>query len=182
MKKIALLVAALFLVVSFGAVSAAEKAPKKVYDLSKKLAALGKDKIVVEAVQKANAEGKTLAQIQEMDKKWIADAKTGVAPYMQALMDNPCAKHLKALMAKRPYITEIFVTDNQGANVCQTAKTSDYWQGDEAKFQKVFNKGILVGDVEKDDGMNVAQVSVPVKAKSGDVGTMTIGVNVDKVK
>jgi hypothetical protein len=182
MNRLAAVIALLFLVGS-APNALAEKAPKKVADAAKgTLAKLGTDKVVVEAVKKANAQGKTLQQIKELDEKWKADAKQGVAPYMQELMENPCAKQLKALMAKQAYITEIFVTDNQGANVCQTAKTGDYWQGDEDKFTKVFKKGILVSDVEVEDGKRIAQVSVPVKEGKEDVGTMTIGVDVDKVR
>ncbi len=173
----------LILAVAVAGIAFAEKAPQKVVDLANKtLAKLGTDKVVVEEVNKANAKGQTMAQIKEMDDKWKADAKQGVAPYMKALMENKCAKQLMSLMKGKAYITEIFVTDNQGANVCQTAKTSDYWQGDEAKFTEVFNKKILVADVEVDDGKNISQVSVPVVDKGKHIGTMTIGVDVDKVK
>lgn len=48
------------------------------------------------------------------------------------------------------YYAEIFVIDYQGAIVVMTNKTSDYWQGDELKFEKAFNQGqgqVFVGDV-----------------------------------
>ncbi len=143
---------------------------------------LGHDSVVLSAVKEANSKGVTLKQIQTIDKEWIAAKKAGKKlPIMQSMLTNSCAKHLTQIMAKHAYITEIFVTDNQGANVCQTGMTGDYWQGDEAKFIKVFNKGVLVSDVEKDDGINVSQVSVPVSEGKKHIGTMTIGVNVDKV-
>jgi len=146
------------------------------------LSDFGKDKIIQKAVKEQNAEGQTKAQIQEMDKKWQAAKKEGkTEPFMQSLMDNTCAKQLKKLMAENPFITEIFVTDNQGANVCQTGLTGDYWQGDEAKFKEVFKKGILVSHPEVEDGINLTQVSVPVTMGKRHIGTMTIGVNIDKV-
>jgi hypothetical protein len=162
----------------------ASPAPASVVKLANStLAALGQDSVVVKAVNHANAKGTSLQAIQTIDKEWIAAKKAGKKlPIMNEMLSNDCAKHLNQIMAKHGYITEIFVTDNQGANVCQTGMTGDYWQGDEAKFQKVFNKGVLVSEVEKDDGMNVSQVSVPVADGKRHVGTMTIGVNVDKVK
>ena len=182
MRKVAFLTALVFVLIS-SAVAFAGPAPQKVIDLANsQLASLGTDAAVIQAVNAANAEGKTMAQIEALDAQWKADKKAGkTAPYMTELMENDCAKQLKTLMAQHPFITEIFVTDNQGANVAQTGGTGDYWQGDEAKFQKVFNKGILVSDVEQEDGKNISQVSVPVLDGQTHIGTMTIGVDVDQV-
>ena len=182
MRKVAFFTALIFVLIGSAAVFAGP-APQKVVDLANtQLAPLGADQAVVGAVNAANAEGKTMKQIEEMDTQWKADKKAGkTAPYMTELMENDCAKQLNSIMAAHPFITEIFVTDNQGANVAQTGGTGDYWQGDEAKFQKVFNQGILVADVEEDGGKNVSQVSIPVLDGDKHVGTMTIGVDVDQV-
>jgi len=182
MKGVAFFVALLFVAVCSATVFA-EPAPQKVVDLTKsKLVELGKDKIVVKAVRKDNAEGRTMDEVKKMDEEWIAAKKAGTTiPLMDKLMTNDCAKQLKEIMAANPFITEIFVTNNVGANVCQTALTGDYWQGDEAKFQKVFKKEPLIGDVEQEDGKNIALVTVPVKMGEMHVGTMNIGVDVDKV-
>jgi hypothetical protein len=181
MRKVAFLTALMF--VFIGSAVAFAGAPQNVVDLANnKLVELGKDAVAVKAVNEANAEGKTMAQIEEMDAKWKADKKAGNKPaYMTALMENECAQQLNKLMGEHAFITEIFVTDNQGANVCQTGGTGDYWQGDEAKFQKVFNKGVLVADPEEEDGKMISQVSVPVVDGEKHVGTMTIGVDVNKV-
>ena len=34
--------------------------------------------------------------------------------------------------------------DAQGANVCLSHETSDYWQGDEPKWQRIFRDGLAV--------------------------------------
>ncbi len=168
-----------------GMVSAAEKAPQKVIDLANStLAKMGTDPVIVAAVKVENAKGKTLAQIKEMDEKW--KAHPGVAGYMQAMMDSECGKRLQAIQNSAPYYSEIFVMDNQGANVAMTDKTSDYWQGDEAKFQKSFNGGagsVFVDDVEFDDSAQayLVQVSVPVKDGDKVIGAITFGINVDKI-
>lgn len=84
----------MFLAAGTGMVFAGEKAPQKVVDLSNStLAKLGTDPLIVKAVKAENAKGKTLNQIQEMDKKWKAHA--GIADYMQAMMDSECGKHLR---------------------------------------------------------------------------------------
>jgi hypothetical protein len=65
-----------------------------------------------------------------------------------------------------------------------TNKTSDYWQGDEAKFQKSFNGGagqVHVGDVKFDESAQVyqVQISVPVTDGVKAIGAITIGVDLD---
>jgi hypothetical protein len=165
---------------------AGEKAPQQVVDLANaKLASLGTDPVIVQAVKEENAKGKTLAQIKEMDGKWKAHA--GLADYMKALMDAPCGKHLAGIQNSQPYFAEIFVMDNQGANVAMTDKTSDYWQGDEAKFQKSFAGGggaVFVDEVEFDDSAQayLVQVSVPVKDGGKAIGAITFGIDIDRIE
>ena len=164
----------------------AEGPPGKIVGYAhSKLAAIGNDPIIIKAVQDENAKGKEMREILEMDDKWKAEK--GVADYMKALMGNNCAKQLKKIVDADDAIFEIFVMDNQGANVCQTDKTGDYWQGDEAKWKNSFAQGkgaVFVDAVEFDDGLkaNISQVSVPVMDGGKAIGAMTIGVLVDKVK
>jgi hypothetical protein len=159
---------------------------QNVMDLANgELAAIGKDPVIVKAVAADNAKGESMGDIEAMDKKWKAEE--GTADYMKALMSNDCAKHLKGIKDSKAHIVEIFVMDNQGANVCQTDKTGDYWQGDEAKFKKSYAGGkgaVFVDEVEYDDGMkaNISQVSVPVMDGGKAIGAITFGVNVDAVK
>jgi len=185
-KSVIINVLGLILVLAIGGLaSAGEKAPQKVNELaSSTLAAVGSDPVVVEAVKAQNAQGKTLDGIKAMDAKWKAHA--GVADYMQTLMDSECGNHLRSIQNQAAYFSEIFVMDNQGANVAMTDKTSDYWQEDEAKFQKSFNNGagaIFVDEVEFDDSSQayLVQVSVPVKDGDAVIGAITFGIDVDQI-
>jgi hypothetical protein len=185
-KGFVFMVMGVFLFGGVGVTLAAEKAPQKVVDLANgSLVNLGTDPVIVKAVREENAKGKTLAQIKEKDKEWIKTA--GIVGYMKALMESDCGKHLREIQKSAPYYAEIFVMDNQGANVAMTDKTSDYWQGDEAKFQKSYNGGagaVFIDDVEFDDSTQayLVQVSVPVKDGGKVIGAITIGIDVDKVK
>ncbi|MFZ5775670.1 MAG: PDC sensor domain-containing protein [Thermodesulfobacteriota bacterium] len=169
-----------------GTALAAEKAPQKIVDLANsQLVKLGTDPVIVQAVKDENAKAKTLAQIKEKDAKWMATP--GVVDYMKSLMDNPCGKRLKEIQKSAPYYAELFVMDNQGANVCMSDKTSDYWQGDEPKFTESYKGGqgaVHISDVKFDDSTQVyaVQVSVPVKDGATTIGAITIGLDVDKVK
>jgi hypothetical protein len=163
--------------------SAAEKAPQAIIDLAHaELVKWGIDAVIVEAVKTENAKGKTLAQIKGMDDQW--KTTPGIADFMEELMESECGKHLRYLQEQAPYFAEIFVMDNQGANVAMTDKTSDYWQGDEAKFIEAYNEGtggIHISDVEFDESTQsyLVQISVPVKDGDAVIGAITIGIDVD---
>jgi len=128
---------------------AADPAPAKVVALAKTVVAkLGAAPEVVKAVKAQNAKGTSLADVQAFDKKWMATP--GVADFMKALIDSECGAYLKKMQAAAPYYSEIFVTDKLGANVAMTAKTSDYWQGDEPKFIESWKDGagvVFLSDV-----------------------------------
>jgi len=185
-KTVHVIMLALTLLV-FSTVSAiAEMAPQKIIDLAHStLADIGSDPTIVAAVKEQNNKGMSLEQIKTKDAQW--KNTPGLADYMKALMTSACAKKIKAIQASAPYYAEIFVMDNQGANVAMTDKTSDYWQGDEAKFQKSFAGGtgaVFVDEVEFDDSSQayLAQVSVPVKDGGKAIGAITFGIDVDKVQ
>lgn len=184
MKKSVLLLMGIFFVLSTVTLGYAEQAPQKVKDLANgKLADLGKEAVIVEAVKAENAKGKSLDQIKQLDQKWRSTP--GLADYMKALMDSECGKFINTIQKSTSYYSEIFVMDNQGANVAMTDKTSDYWQGDEAKFQKSFNSGkgaVFVDEVEFDDSSQayLVQVSVPVMDGDQAIGAITFGIDLDR--
>lgn len=185
MKKIMAFVMSICWVVGGGMVSA-EKAPQEVVDLARTtLGKRGTHPIVVSAVNAENVKNKTLESIKVMDHKW---KKTpGIVDYMRSMMDSACGQHLRSLQNAVPCYVEIFVMDNQGANVCMTDKTSDYWQGDEDKFIESYKGGagaLHISDIEFDDSTQayLVQVSVPVKDEDQVIGVMTFGIDIDQLE
>ncbi len=139
----------------------------------------------VKAVEAQNAKKFTLEQIQVIDKKWMAAEEK--MPIQTELQTNACAKELSKIVEAHQGLNESFVMDNLGANVCMSGLTSDYWQGDEAKWQNSFAEGkggVDVGKVsfDKSANQNLQQVSLPILGKGGKViGAVTWGVIVDKL-
>jgi len=165
---------------------AGEKAPQAVVDLAEStLSKLGTDPVIVAAVKAQNEKNLSIDEIKETDKKW--QAHVGIASYMRALMESECGKSLRDIQKSAPYYSEIFVMDNQGANVAMTNKTSDYWQGDEDKFIKSYNNGkgaVFIDEVKFDASSQayLVQVSVPVKDGKNAIGAITIGIDLDKIE
>jgi hypothetical protein len=186
MKKVVWLAVIGMFVIGSGIGYGAEKAPDKIVTFANaSLIQWGTDPVIVNAVKTENGKGKSLNQIKEADKKWMETP--GVDGFMKSLMESECGKHLQKLQKSAPYFAEIFAMDNQGANVCMSDKTSDYWQGDEAKFTESYKGGqgaIHMSDVifDKSSQAYLVQVSVPVKDGGKVIGAITIGVNVDKFK
>jgi hypothetical protein len=163
----------------------AEKAPESVVRLASDLKSWGEDPVLVSAVKAQNAEGQSLDQIKRRDAEWRSNS--GVDDFMRSLMENPAAKELADLEKSKPYFFELFLMDGQGANVAMTNKTSDYWQGDEAKFTDSFKGGVgavHISDVEFDESAQayLVQVSVPVTDQGKAIGALTIGVNIDELE
>jgi len=162
-----------------------EKPPQKIIRHARTvLAKLCTDPIIVKAVKSENAKNKTLEKIRELDEEWRRTP--GIAEYMRALMDSECGKYFYELQKKNPYYAEIFVMDNQGAIVAMFNKTTDYWQGDEAKFKESFKKGIgaiYISNVAFDESTQAYLVHVSVPVKDGDrvIGAITVGIDVDKM-
>ena len=141
------------------------------------------DKVVIKETEKQNSQKVSLATIQQIDKSWReAEEET---KEMKDRLNNTTAQLLKKFVASNPDVVEVFVMDNQGAVVGENNLTSDYWQGDEAKWKNSFKGGkggVDVGEVEfdKSANANLQQVSLPVVAKGGKIiGAITFGVKVN---
>ncbi|MDD9912344.1 MAG: hypothetical protein OXR68_04980 [Alphaproteobacteria bacterium] len=126
----------------------------------------------------------TEEQIIELDNKWRAEKKAGGGELIDEVLANGTSDHLKGVkILAGGRLLEIFVMDNKGLNVGQSDVTSDYWQGDEAKFKKSFGAGadaVFVDEVEMDESTNALQTQVSVTIKDPEtgeaIGAVTYGV------
>ena len=146
--------------------------------------------IVIQGLKEQNAKSAALSQadIDRLDKQWRAETKPAAKPLIDAVLGTPMSAFLKKIKGdSKGLITEIFVMDNRGLNAGQSDVTSDYWQGDEAKWQKTFATGpnaIFVDKVEKDESTQnfQSQISVTITDSSGAaIGAVTIGVDMDEL-
>ncbi len=142
------------------------------------------DRTLVAAVREQNQSGLTFEQIMARDRQWVETR--GLDEGMKALLIKPASLRLLVLQVTKPYFSEMFLMDNQGAIVAMTNKTSDYWQGDEDKWIKSYNGGkggIHIGDVEYDEsaGEYLAHVAIPIKDNGKVIGALAIGVLVDEL-
>ncbi len=185
----------LFLLVFAGWAAAEEKAAvpfppelQNILDRKKEtFKTLLKDPQVLDAVRAANAAHANITQpeIEQLDKKWASVPATD--PFIQQFMTNGCANRLKTFQGEQKGYAEIFIADGKGLNVCQTDKTSDYYQADEKWWINSFKAGAgeeRQGQIEYDESSQTEAISVyiPVMDDSKAIGVAKVVVDIGVIK
>lgn len=144
---------------------------------------------VISAVNAQNREHVRLRQsdIDALDKQWRSEVNTGSGPLTRKLLARDLSRYLKQVQRdSRGLITEVFVMDAKGLNVGQSDLTSDYWQGDEAKWKNTYgagSKAVFVDEVEVDESTQTLQSQASfsiVDPETGEiVGAVTVGINLE---
>ncbi len=84
----------------------------------------------------------TAQEVNNLDSQWRTEREAQAQPLIASTLNNPLSTYLTQVQAASAGLfTEIFVIDAKGLNAGQSAITSDFWQGDEAKFQQTFDVG-----------------------------------------
>ncbi|MCR9222381.1 MAG: hypothetical protein NXI21_19335 [Alphaproteobacteria bacterium] len=149
------------------------------------------DPAVVDAVKAQNEAhaGFDDAKVEALDQQWRAEKDAGSGPLIDKVLANALSQYLKGKKeGAGGKITEVFVMDAKGLNVGQSDVTSDYMQGDEAKWQKTYGAGpdaVFVDEVEFDDSSESFQSQVSgtvVDPATGEaIGAITVGVAVENL-
>lgn len=142
--------------------------------------------VVTNAVRAQNEKHATLSEedIIALDQKW----RTGDEAMIDGVLANDLSTYLKDVQqGGEGLYTEIFVMDNKGLNVGQSDKTSDYWQGDEAKWQKTYLVGagsVHLSDIEEDESSQTFQMQISIPVVDGEevIGAVTVGVDAEMLE
>jgi hypothetical protein len=130
------------------------------------------------------------AGIDALDNEWKAESKTEKQPLIAEMLSSPLSNYLLYLQAQSAGLyTEMFVMDEKGLNVGQSSVTSDYWQGDEGKYQKTFQVGadaVFIDEAEFNDDTKTwrAQLNFTVvdPASGKPIGAATIEMNLTELE
>jgi len=142
---------------------------------------IGRDPAIHAAVVASNAVAETPEQIRRKDAFWIANPRD---PLRQTIVRAPCSDKVRELVKADVVVVEAFVMNDRGTLVCSINETSDYWQGDEAKWQKTYvdGKDAFVEEPAFDvsSGKYAIQVSVPVFEAAKRIGAVTLTLKLQK--
>ncbi|MEL7471337.1 MAG: hypothetical protein AAFN27_22990 [Pseudomonadota bacterium] len=154
-----------------------------------KIMQIASDPAIIAAIQARNADTGGMAEdaIIALDKQWRAEVGGASTPTISPVLGGPVADMLRAVRDESEGLfTEIFVMDMVGLNVAASDTTSDYWQGDEAKWQQTYKAGagaVHISEVELDESTQSyqSQISVVISDPSSGtpIGAATFGVNVE---
>ena len=140
------------------------------------------------AAQNRKTANLTEEQVLVLDKQWRAETKGADQPLIAATLNNPLSAYLTQIQAASEGLyTEIFVMDAKGLNVGQSAVTTDFWQGDEGKFQKTFPRGsgtvfVDAEEFDKDLKSWKAQINMTVSgADNAPIGAITVEYNLTEL-
>lgn len=157
--------------------------------LDNQVTAWAQDEEIVNAINAQNERtaGYDQNMIDELDATWRAEVGASVTPTISPVLNNATAEFLRSQVeASGGMITEVFIMDMHGLNVAASDVTSDYWQGDEAKFSETYGRGAganHIGDVEFDESTQTYQGQISltiVDPSTGEpIGAMTVGVDAE---
>lgn len=129
-----------------------------------------------------------LNQILDLDRRWRDKAPFRASEKAAEILRSP----LSVKLAQWQYeqggtVTETLVMDKVGANVALSILTSDYWQGDERKFEAIAGKDsetLYLGPVRFDPSTQMFQViaSMPIHdPETGRfIGGVALGLNIEE--
>lgn len=147
--------------------------------------------IVAVSVHAQNVRLNELTQdkIDALDNQWKAEREAADKPLIAATLSSPLSVYLARIQGKSLGLyAEIFVMDQNGLNVGQSSITSDFWQGDEDKFQKTFDvsgDAIFIDEPEFDDEAKIwrNQVSLTlVDSAQKKIGAVTVEINLTELE
>ncbi len=145
--------------------------------------------MVINAVKAQNRENANLSQakINALDEQWRNETKTSHRPLIDEVLAREVSDFLKRAKSESGgLVTEVFVMDNRGLNVGQSDVTSDFWQGDEAKWKNTYLVGpdaMFIDEIEHDESTQTfqSQLSMSIKdpATGEVIGAITVGIDVE---
>lgn len=130
------------------------------------------------------------AEILTQDSQWQALAPLAPTALATTLLDLPASRALADWARQQPMVTEAMVINDLGALSATSRLTSDYWQGDEPKFQQLMGPAarqtaldVYVSPIRYDASTGRFQVTVSgriVSPATGQVlGAVALGLDVE---
>ncbi|WP_052065419.1 hypothetical protein [Thalassospira australica] len=127
-------------------------------------------------------------EIDAADTQWRAEREADDQPLVAGILTNPLSSYLTQIQARSGGLyAEIFVMDAVGLNVGQSSITSDFWQGDEAKFQNTYPNGpdaVFIDEAEYNEDSDTwrSQLNLTMSdANRQPIGAVTIEVNLNEL-
>ncbi len=166
---------------------AAEFGPKVLKVAQGELQTWINDPVIIYAIREQNElySGLSQKKINRLDKRWVKGGSRG--PMVGDLLGRQASIILRDRRElSNGLINEIIVMDALGLNAAISDATSDFYQGDEAKYLETYLKGpdaVHIGELEFDESTQKVQTQVSLSVTDPDngevIGAVTFGISLD---
>jgi hypothetical protein len=145
---------------------------------TKAIASWAADPVIVDAV-KAHNKGLSEEAAAMTQEQWAVMPVT--SRFLYAFSHNPAAEVLKA--KRTPEVTEAFISGEDGIKVAFLAKTTNWSHKGKPKHDVPMSGKNWQGKIELDEstGYRQIQISVPVLDAGKPIGSLVVGLNVEKL-
>lgn len=147
----------------------------------KQLATLETDPEIVNAVKTYNAAARS-AEAQAMtNEKW--HGLSVLDPFVRTAAKTPLSEYLKSKKKSDDTIAKIFVSGADGTKVGFDAKTEHWSHKGMPKHEVPMTGETWIGTVKMDEstGQQLIQVGLPVLDERKPIGSIVVGLRVDKL-
>ncbi len=138
-----------------------------------------KTEVVQNALLESNLEFGELEDIQgyitQQEDEWQSVPVESITPFMQSLISNELSEDIRKNFVDKinpktghSYFPEFFLTNEYGANIGQSGKTTDYRQDDEDWWQKAKVNGISIGKFEYDESAKADIIPIGIRITDED--------------
>ena len=144
------------------------------------LAKFAQSPMVISSLLLANEKNVGIVDIMQLDANWQLNRKL-----QKSVMQTPLARQLMELIKEPKFdIAEMMVLNKNGVLVAVFPKSTDYWQGDEEKFQQPIRiNGAYVGPTKWDPSSRTYQFFYCILIKDQHqkvIGVLVSGLDVTK--
>jgi len=147
----------------------------------KQLQSLSTDPQVVSAVKAHNSAPADAEAAAMTNDKW--HSLSILDPFVRAVAKAPLSEYLKTRKKSDEMIAKIFVSGADGFKVAFDAKTEHWTHKGMPKHEVPMTGEIWIGTVKLDDstGQQLIQVGLPVLDGGKPIGSIVVGLRVDKL-
>ncbi|GAA6135098.1 hypothetical protein NBRC116188_18880 [Oceaniserpentilla sp. 4NH20-0058] len=145
--------------------------PEKLKPAISRLVSLSQSADIIEIIN-THSKPQTIRYMLKMDQLWRT--QEGIS---DNVLDPAAQKILQSFMAQNSnFFIEVILIGQYGETLGSIPKTSDYWQGDEAKFKQVMGYDeVFIDALRWDESTQTisAQISVPIYFNRDIIGVLT---------
>lgn len=132
----------------------------------------------------------TLAEALTLDSEWRALAPNHASKLASRILDLPSSHALKGWQKNHAtLVTEVLLMNSMGTLSAISQLTSDYWQGDEAKFRRIMkpsgeeHDALYISPIRYDASTKRFQImisaAVTPEGSNTPIGAIAIGLNIE---